>query len=776
MNKLTAFYAYAAVPASIGTTIEQAINKTEESNQSVSLSSWKELDIVGHFISSKVLTGIDYADIFIADISILNFNVTYEIGYAIGKKKRILLTKNISIKEMSPTIRDVGIFDTLGYKEYQNSDVLSEFIINGINNDPIEFSLQIDTKAPVYLLDTKHKTDWATRIVSRVKKAKYIFRSFDPNESPRLSANDAISQVAKSHGIIVPLLSTETDAYEINNMRAAFIAGLAEGMEKNICMLQEGDGPVPLDYRDFVNTTYKLNDINDYIAIFASRVATEFQKGEVFQKDETTTFLQSLDIGASSAENEMRSLENYYLKTDQFLKSLRGEAHLVVGRKGSGKSAIFLQVRDRERSKNDNIVLDLKPDGYKLIKFKEMILDFLEEGTFQHTIMAFWEYVLLLEICHKILDKDKKTHTRDENLFEPYRTLFQLYNSEGYLTEGDFSERLSMLIDKISTNYKNKYPNSSKVRLSVPQVTELLYCHDLRSLTETVITYMKHKGVLWLLFDNIDKGWPTSGLKHEDLILIRALLDATRKIERKFDRKNIEVNTIVFLRNDVYELLVCETSDRGKEANVLLDWTDADLLKELIRLRIISNDLSVNLDFDTLWRRICVSHYKGEESMQYLIDRSLMRPRFLINIINQCKSFAINLNHTIIEEEDIRKGISAFSTDLITDIGFEINDISPDAEDILYAFIESEPSITKTKLDSTLKEFGVSDEKFESILHILIWYGFLGLQTNKSQVKYIYDFNYNMQLPKGILKKKNNSQVFIINPAFYPALMIENKV
>ena len=774
MSKLTAFYAYAAEPAAIGTTIEEAINKVQESSQLISISSWKALDIVGHFISEKVLTGIDYSDIFIADISVLNFNVTYEIGYAIGKKKRILLTKNLSLKEVHPTIRDVGIYDTLGFKEYQNSTSLCEFIVSSDKNDPLDFSLQVDTKAPVYLLDTKHKTDWATRIVSRVKKARYIFRTFDPNESPRLSAYDAISQVAKSHGIIVPLLAMSVDGCEVNNMRAAFIAGLADGMGKDVCMLQEGDGPVPLDYRDFVNTTYKLNDINEHIANFASRVATAFQQGKTFQKDETTTFLQALDLGASSAENEMRSLENYYLKTDQFLKSLRGEAHLVVGRKGSGKSAIFLQIRDRERSKSENIVLDLKPDGYKLIKFKEMILDFLEEGTFQHTIMAFWEYVLLLEICHKILEKDRKTHIRDPNLYEPYRELFQLYNSDGYLSEGDFSERLSTLMDKITTTYLEKYSNSSLVRLSVPQVTEILYSHDVKSLTETVINYMKNKGVLWLLFDNIDKGWPTSGLKHEDLILIRALLDATRKIERNFDKRKIEVNTIVFLRNDVYELLVCETSDRGKEANVLLDWTDADLLKELIRLRIVSNDINNDLEFDELWRRVCISHYKGEESMQYLIDRSLMRPRFLINLINQCKSFAVNLNHLTIEEDDIKKGISAFSTDLITDIGFEINDIAPEAKDILYAFIESKPLISKNDLFSALRDFGVEDSKIDDILHILIWYGFLGLQINSAHVKYIYDFNYNMQLPKGILKKKCESQTFVINPAFYPALMIDD--
>ena len=86
-SKKTAFYAYPAMPAKIGQTIEDTIDNINEKDGPISVSSWKSLDIVGQFISDKVLTGIDYADIFIADISVLNFNVTYEIGYAIGRKK-----------------------------------------------------------------------------------------------------------------------------------------------------------------------------------------------------------------------------------------------------------------------------------------------------------------------------------------------------------------------------------------------------------------------------------------------------------------------------------------------------------------------------------------------------------------------------------------------------------------------------------------------------------------------------------------------------------------
>lgn len=768
--KTSGFYAYASFPAEIGQTIEEAV-RAVNSNAILSVETWKALDVVGHFISEEVLEGIDSCDFLVADISVLNFNVTYEIGYAIGKGKRILLTRNKSIRERRLTIREVGIFDTLGYKEYQNSNELCAFIKEAKNSDPLNIPNKINTRSPVYLLEGLHKTDWATRIVSRIKKARYLFRSFDPNEQPRLSANDAINQVSQSHGVVVPLLSSSTVGSEVHNMRGAFIAGLADGMEKALCILQHGEEPVPLDYRDFVNTSYHPDDINEYMADFAGHVAEAFQKEVKINPSSDDTFLQSLDLGSTSAENEMRTLERYYLKTDQFLKSLRGEANIVVGRKGSGKSAVFLQVRDRERNKKGNIVLDLKPDGYKLIKFKELILSFLEEGTFQHTIMAFWEYVLLLEICYKILEKDREQHKRDHTLYEPYRKLADLYHAEGYETEGDFSERMSSLMEKISTEYRSKHGGEKNVRLSTSNLTEMLYFHDVKEVTEQVVDYMSHKDVCWLLFDNIDKGWPTLGLEHEDLLIIRALIDATKKIERHFGRSNIEVNTIVFLRNDVYELLVRETSDRGKEGSVLLDWTDPDLLRELVRLRIISNNINGSSSFDALWQKICISHYDGEESSQYLIDRSLMRPRFLLNMISQCKSFAINLNHDKILEEDIEKGLTAYSTDLLTDIGYEIHDVDNRVDDILYAFIGSKAIIKKSGIYQVLSEFEVDSSFHEKIFELLLWYGFIGLVVD-DDAKYIYNFNYSMKLVAGMIKKKGDID-YLINPAFWPALQIE---
>lgn len=773
-NKKKGFYAYPSTPNDIGTCIESAVENVNNSNGKLLISTWKQLDIIGNFISGEVLSGIENSDFLIADITELNFNVTYEIGYAIGKSKRVFLTKNVSINSKGLKVTDVGIFDTLGYKTYQNSQELQRIINGFVDFNAMDLQGVLNSKSPVYIINTPFKTDWSGRIISRIKKSGYIFREFNPNEQPRLSAFEAIEQVFSSYGVVVPLLSDSSEGFETHNIRAAFIAGLAEGMNKAICLIQHGDSPVPLDYRDFVNVTYHPNDINDVIGDFATEVAKAFQKGDEETVHREKSFLKKLDLGATSAENEMRDLESYYLETDQYLKALRGEAHLVVGRKGSGKSAIFLQIRDRERERNrsKNIVLDLKPDGYKLIKFKERMLEYLEEGTYLHTITAFWEYVLLLEICYKIIEKDKKRHITDHTLYDGYRELVELYNVDDYDSDGDFSERMSGLMEKIYSQYDAIYGNEKHVNLNTAKITELIHKHDVKKIREKLISYMSNKLSLWLLFDNIDNGWPTSGLEHGDLMIIRALIDATRKIEREFSRNNLDINTVVFLRNDVYELLVRETSDRGKEASVLLDWTDADLLRELVRLRIISNGLPEETDFLSAWQKVFVSHYKGEETSQYLIDRSLMRPRFLLNLINHCKSFSINLNHDVIDGTDIEKGISAYSSDLLQDISYELRDVSRDSEDILYSFISCNATLSHFEVKEIIKMQLPDEKAAERIMNLLLWYGFLGIKINSGEVKYIYNFNYNKNILDGVIKREKDNLSYVIHEAFWPVLMI----
>ena len=407
------------------------------------------------------------------------------------------------------------------------------------------------------------------------------------------------------------------------------------------------------------------------------------------------------------------------------------------------------------------------------MKFKEDVLHLMSTGTLEHTLTAFWEYLLLLEICHKILEKDRLPHTRDPRLFAPYRALYDAYDSDQHISEGDFSERLSGLLSHITNEYRVRYGDSSGTRLSVAQLTEILYVHDVRELRRLVVEYLAFKDSLWLLFDNIDKGWPTHGIQEEDLVIIRDLLEATRKLQRQLERDDINCVTLVFLRNDIYEILVEHTPDRGKESKVTVDWTDPDLLRELLRRRFVFSGVDNDATFDDTWRSLAVSHVGGEESSQYLIDRCLMRPRALIDLVNHCKSVAINLRHNRIEESDMLKGVSAFSTDLVTEVGLEIRDVLPEAEGLLYEFLGASGRIPAADLDAMLNKASDSPQERTAFVELFLWYGVLGLVRLDGSVTYIYSVNYDSARLKAIENQlRETGLVYEVNAAFIQGLEI----
>jgi hypothetical protein len=88
-----------------------------------------------------------------------------------------------------------------------------------------------------------------------------------------------------------------------------------------------------------------------------------------------------------------------------------------------------------------------------------------------------------------------------------------------------------------------------------------------------------------------------------------------------------------------------------------------------------------------LWHRLCVPLIDGQDSLDYLVSRSLMRPRQLLRLINYGKGNAINFDRDRIDERDIENGLSTYSTQVAKEIGLEMRDVLPDLpEDLLYVF------------------------------------------------------------------------------------------
>jgi hypothetical protein len=777
---LNGFAAYPSNLREVTDTMGRLRDEVDRRKLQLTVDLWKNNDIVGYCLIDPIRAKIDSSTFLLADITRLNFNVVYEIGFAIGKKRRVILVKNKSIKKNLELERELGLFDTLGYKEYQNAGDLATFLgsISTVRPLAIPDKKRSDT-VPFFIVWPQERTEAEVRLNSRIKKQlRASFRQFDPTEGPRLSLSEAVNSVANANGIILPLISSNRRDSEVHNLRCAFVAGLADGLERETLILQSGGEPVPLDYRDAVAFYSHLEDIDGHLADFAPRVWERSLRVAQAEFPELKTPIQKLNLGHSAAENEHDQLANYYIETEQFDSVLRGEAQVVTGRKGSGKTALFYQIRNKTRSNRQNIVLDLNPDGFQLRKFKTLVLDHLEDGTREHTITAFWEYLFFLEICYKLLEKDRKTHLNNHVLRPKYIALQKLYQNDNFVAEGDFAERLLLLIEAIEDKFSIKEASFSSAKvMSREEITGFLYQHSIDKLRDSITDYLAEKRELWILFDNIDKGWSAHGVDQSDLLNLRCLIEALRKLQRQFKRSALKCRTVVFVRNDVYELLIDSMPDRGKVSRASLDWTDPSLLEEMLRRRFVYSlgiPISSAPNFSTLWSSFAISHLpNGEETFRYIIHRSLMRPRSLLDFLHQCKSHAVNLGHEKIDISDVFEGELNYSTDLVNGISLEIQDVLPSITDALFAFIESSPDLTPIALESRLNRLTKDAQNQERLLNLLFWYGFLGFTRGDLTECYIYTVSYDMKKFRALLENLAvDDRIYIINPAFYKGLEI----
>ena len=396
-----AFVAYPSRDARLAAVIAQGVAKANRMlGKRLRYQPWEFNDIAGNPLISPIIEGIDASKFVVADITYLNPNVVYEVGFAIGRSRRCFLIRHGGIEGDQRLAREVGIFDTLGYDTYTDDDGLANSLTAYVDPTPIALEIALDRLAPVYIVEPPAKGGVATVMTSRLKKARYKYRSFNPAEDSRLSASDAIRQVACSAGVLLSILDGDEESSFVHDTRTLFAAGLAHGMGKPTLILAHVSANIPLDVRDEVKRYTRHEDIVEHISRFSLEITEHLQQGDKTPRRNLTP-LQSLQIGDPTAENEMTTLGSYFLSTDQFSKALRGEVNLVVGRKGAGKTALFIQVRDKTRADKRNVVLDLKPEGYQLLKLKEDILTHLTLGASHHLVTAFWEYLILLEITYK---------------------------------------------------------------------------------------------------------------------------------------------------------------------------------------------------------------------------------------------------------------------------------------------------------------------------------------------------------------------------------------
>ncbi len=176
-----ALFLYPNDPQIIAATIEEAASRLRLVAGGKHWRTWKDLGIVGRIIFCEVCKATRYAKYVVADLTTLNFNLLFEVGYAIGLGIPVLPIRDTSFIKDTKVFTELGLIDTLGYFDFQNvAELVNHISSSGCPPQVLPSPQSLDKEKPLYVMKSPVQSEGMVRLMSAVKKSGLRFRSFDP--------------------------------------------------------------------------------------------------------------------------------------------------------------------------------------------------------------------------------------------------------------------------------------------------------------------------------------------------------------------------------------------------------------------------------------------------------------------------------------------------------------------------------------------------------------------------------------------------------------------
>jgi hypothetical protein len=357
------------------------------------------------------------------------------------------------------------------------------------------------------------------------------------------------------------------------------------------------------------------------------------------------TDLQRVDLGGLAAEQDQR-LEDYFLETNDYNRVRTGTSSLILGQKGSGKSAIAIMIAKESAWTS----LDLSPNQY----LWERVKKFSEAGVEPPHAQKYAWYLTLFQVIVNWAIVSLSSEVSSN-----------IGSARKFLLEENLLLDEETLIETIKKTVKG-------VAVSISSVIEVSFAKNPVATRRPVMAKLEkelalldddlqaNKVRLAVIVDRLDEFWDSTFDANSRLI---GLLLASKEINYRY--KNIKI--FVFLRSDIYRTIVFPDKDKFPAITVEIKWR-RDSLKDMLMKRV---SVSLNLGPSTYKEptdAIMSAEVRGvrgrggrRKTLEYILDRIHERPRDLLTFCNTAKNVALSKGHARMESEDILDAEEAFS-------------------------------------------------------------------------------------------------------------------
>lgn len=338
--------------------------------------------------------------------------------------------------------------------------------------------------------------------------------------------------------------------------------------------------------------------------------------------------LRRLKLGSPAAERD-KALVEYFVESESFRRLRGGERCIVLGNRGSGKSAIFQMIAHEERNKG-SIVLALAPEDYSYELLQEALAaeksgSWVKQGAYT----AAWKYAIYVAVMRELSSSGPRFKRG------PHAKIYEYIRDNHRDFEKNPIGALLSFLKRLEGFKLGDYEAAVKTR-ELQRLYKLQEIADLLPLLNSACE--ERKAVV--LVDELDKGWDAS----EDAIaFVAGLFQAAISIRQHTPN----VRVYLSLRKELYDNIPSLYEDAQKVRDLVEEITwDEPALSDLMNRRI-SYSISPGCqpsDSQGAWEAVFTGtlDYRQSKSFNYMIDRTLYRPREIIQFASDAISTAVN--------------------------------------------------------------------------------------------------------------------------------------
>lgn len=789
----TGFYAYEADPA----TAERISKAVTDLNAGglVQIQTWENLRVSGKIVINTVCTAIREAQIFCADITSLNHNVMFELGYAIAQNKRIWISYDPTLPELAAKFQQLKILTTTGYAKCTNSyEIMRAFLTDKpfddlaatIFNEAIAPTLPSEQKETLLYLKARHNTEASVVLSTKVDRAArgagLPLIIDDPRETTAQPLAWYGEQVYNAAGVICHFISPKREGASLHNARYALVAGLAHGMQRSLLMLAEGSFDVPIDYRDLLKQYQTASEAEKHFDAWISPLLQSMRQRGLTDKSyiaslEMAKRLNALRIGEPIAENEANQLrEEYFVETAAYREALDGRHAIFVGRKGAGKSANLIKLASAFAADRRNTVCVIKPIAYEFQGIVELLKVCRTADMKTYAIESLWKFLIYTEIANSAV---AAIRSRPSEMIEPSEMdLVALVDQHASLVNADFAIRLERCIQLLLATDLSKSDGIETRRVAI---SEALHGGLLKNLRDALSRALSQKKCVAILIDNLDKAWEKQSDIPSLSEFLLGLLRACNRMTSDFrdvsgTQQTVNLSLAVFIRSDIFYRVASMARERDKIPFSKLSWTDSEQLLRVVEERLVSSTNDPAITRGALWERYFDPQVNGQNTKQYFLSRILQRPRDLLFFVKAAITTAINRKHPKVEAQDILDAERQYSQFAIDSILVENGISLQELEEVIYEFAGSLVILSEEEVIAALVRANIPADAHESAINHLINLTFLGIETKEGEFRFSEDeqeARINSVLAAKLASDLARSSRYKINSAFCAFLQVQ---